>query len=233
MGEVAKGGQTIVFASHNMVAIERLCQRCLVIDRGRIVADAAPGDANRTYLTKNQVGSTAWYRKQPSDADAYFTEISLRDESGSPIRFITTTTDPVLTVEYRMARVRPQVFLSAGLFDHFRNQIFGSEPVDCGAELPLEPGTYRWQIRFPKHLLVEKNDGISVARWEQHLGTIDKIQEIAFPVETGDRFATRNLAGLPCILGLRCRWTLVSRTDATNDEGFSVWWFTANRTVAD
>src|SRR6266550_3052209 len=33
MGDVAKAGRTVLFVSHNMGAISRLCQRCILLDR--------------------------------------------------------------------------------------------------------------------------------------------------------------------------------------------------------
>ena len=39
MSEVSRGGRTILFVSHNMAAIENLCQRCVVLDKGKLVFD--------------------------------------------------------------------------------------------------------------------------------------------------------------------------------------------------
>jgi len=36
MGEVAKGGRTVLFVSHNMNAIEQLCDSCILIEKGCI-----------------------------------------------------------------------------------------------------------------------------------------------------------------------------------------------------
>lgn len=35
MQEVSKGGRTVLFVSHNMVAVRNLCKRCLLLERGR------------------------------------------------------------------------------------------------------------------------------------------------------------------------------------------------------
>jgi len=35
MGEVARGGRTVLFVSHNMAAVRRLCQRAVLLDEGR------------------------------------------------------------------------------------------------------------------------------------------------------------------------------------------------------
>ena len=36
MSEVSRGGRTILFVSHNMAVVEKLCQRTIVLHKGRI-----------------------------------------------------------------------------------------------------------------------------------------------------------------------------------------------------
>lgn len=50
MHDVATGGRTILFVSHNMGAIQSLCQRTVVLDSGHIVFDGKTEDAIRHYL---------------------------------------------------------------------------------------------------------------------------------------------------------------------------------------
>src|ERR1700720_1398949 len=52
MGEVAKGGRTVLFVSHNMVAIRNLCSRGIWLDYGQVVADGTADEVVRTYLTR-------------------------------------------------------------------------------------------------------------------------------------------------------------------------------------
>ena len=51
MGDVAKKGRTVLFVSHNMAAINTLCQTCIVIDKGQIIHRGEAGDAVRFYLS--------------------------------------------------------------------------------------------------------------------------------------------------------------------------------------
>ena len=39
MSEVAKGGRTVLFVSHNMAAVTRLCRRAVLLKNGRIIED--------------------------------------------------------------------------------------------------------------------------------------------------------------------------------------------------
>ncbi|MFP3939038.1 MAG: polysaccharide ABC transporter ATP-binding protein [Acidobacteriota bacterium] len=49
MDEVAAGGRTVLFVSHNLAAVQRLCRRSILLDRGRIVADGPTADTTRSY----------------------------------------------------------------------------------------------------------------------------------------------------------------------------------------
>jgi lipopolysaccharide transport system ATP-binding protein len=51
MDEVAKGGRTVLFVSHNMAAIESLCPTSVLLDAGVLVAHSPTADAIRTYLS--------------------------------------------------------------------------------------------------------------------------------------------------------------------------------------
>ncbi|MDY0041126.1 MAG: ABC transporter ATP-binding protein [Desulforhabdus sp.] len=51
MGEVAKRGRTILFVSHNISAVNRLCRRCFWIDAGLIRMDSNTQKVASCYLT--------------------------------------------------------------------------------------------------------------------------------------------------------------------------------------
>lgn len=55
MGEVAKGGRTVLFVSHNMNAVERLCSRALLLTQGRVAENSS--DVHR--ITKQYLNAGA------------------------------------------------------------------------------------------------------------------------------------------------------------------------------
>ena len=50
MNDVAKQGRTVLFVTHNMSALQAFCGRCLVLDKGEVIADADVDVAVSTYL---------------------------------------------------------------------------------------------------------------------------------------------------------------------------------------
>jgi ABC-type polysaccharide/polyol phosphate transport system ATPase subunit len=50
MSEIRSHGRTILFVSHDMAAVTRLCRRVVLLKSGQIVADGAPADVVNRYL---------------------------------------------------------------------------------------------------------------------------------------------------------------------------------------
>jgi lipopolysaccharide transport system ATP-binding protein len=57
MGEVRHHGRTILFVSHSMPAIQRLCTRVLLVEQGRIKQDADPATVIAEYMGRGVAGS--------------------------------------------------------------------------------------------------------------------------------------------------------------------------------
>src|SRR5688572_22511872 len=51
MSEVAKGGRTVLFVSHNMATVESLCSRGILLLRGQITAVGPPSQVIVTYVS--------------------------------------------------------------------------------------------------------------------------------------------------------------------------------------
>jgi hypothetical protein len=74
MHDLAKGhGRTILFVSHNMDAIQRLCSKCLLIEDGRLVANGDTATIVARYLS-HQV-----YKARPNE----WIELTQTSRSGS------------------------------------------------------------------------------------------------------------------------------------------------------
>jgi lipopolysaccharide transport system ATP-binding protein len=50
MGLVAKSGRTVIFVSHNLAAVETLCDRLLVLDKGSCIYHGGVEEGTRKYL---------------------------------------------------------------------------------------------------------------------------------------------------------------------------------------
>ena len=53
MDEISKQGRTIIFVSHSMPAILRLCTRVILLEKGKLISDGKPNDIVLRYLNKD------------------------------------------------------------------------------------------------------------------------------------------------------------------------------------
>jgi lipopolysaccharide transport system ATP-binding protein len=87
MDKVSKSGRTVLFVSHNMAAVESLCNRVLWISGGRVKQDASPQEVIHAYLdsygaAKNHVVDLSAIHDRSGTGDVRFTKMELLDEDG-------------------------------------------------------------------------------------------------------------------------------------------------------
>lgn len=58
MQDIGEGGRTVLFVSHNMATVNRLCQRALLLDSGRVKADGDRHTVTGMYMVAD-TGTTA------------------------------------------------------------------------------------------------------------------------------------------------------------------------------
>jgi lipopolysaccharide transport system ATP-binding protein len=83
MGEVAHHGRTVLFVSHNMGAIRSLCEKGVVLDKGKVVESGSIGKAIETYyrLSSDQSTQTREY----GEDEGGFAPVQLSSHSSSTI----------------------------------------------------------------------------------------------------------------------------------------------------
>jgi len=88
MSEATKQGRTVLFVSHNMLAVADLCPRSLWLEQGQIVARGATDEIIDAYLGKYAPLDTSHINYDTLNRDSRFeiTEISLLDDTGEPVK---------------------------------------------------------------------------------------------------------------------------------------------------
>jgi lipopolysaccharide transport system ATP-binding protein len=57
IGDVVKQGRTVLFVSHNLVAIQALCSRTLLLNKGNLVEDGLSSEVIKHYLSLLSIGT--------------------------------------------------------------------------------------------------------------------------------------------------------------------------------
>ena len=107
MGSIAQQGRTVIFVSHNMTAVQHLCQRGFVIDGGAINFDGIIRDAVHKYV------SGMPFKLQPNLAERNgrsgrqwlrFIKVAFYDSQGNELRQVLNGQDVCIRFYYRSRR---------------------------------------------------------------------------------------------------------------------------------
>ena len=90
MGDVAKGGEkTILFVSHDLAAVSKLCQRGILMDQGKIKAQGSIDHVLNEYLLSDSKSKTEFvFEQTPSirSQEAYLIKAQILDLDDQPVK---------------------------------------------------------------------------------------------------------------------------------------------------
>jgi lipopolysaccharide transport system ATP-binding protein len=155
MADVAVQGRTILFVSHNIAAISRMCTRCLLVENGRITRDGPSGEVTAAYLagTMETEGEKVWDNESAPGCDEIsLISIRLRKSDGSISSVVSVADTLDLEVMYHVnkpgLRFRCCVFFNTQGICAFSSL----EPLELSRD---QIGRYVSIVRIPPHLLTE------------------------------------------------------------------------------
>jgi lipopolysaccharide transport system ATP-binding protein len=89
MGNAGREGKAVLFVSHNMAAITRLCDRGLLLRNGQIVQDGTAADVVHTHVSggHGEAASREWpdMESAPGDDKVRLRAVRIVAESGAPL----------------------------------------------------------------------------------------------------------------------------------------------------
>ncbi|MDP2644061.1 MAG: ABC transporter ATP-binding protein [Desulfobacterales bacterium] len=212
MDSIASKGITVLFVSHNMGAIQRLCGSGILIDGGRMSAYGLVDDIMDRYLKRSISSTLIWQREVAAFLPACIKSVLLCDHEGNSINYITTQTPVAVAIEVNLSEYCRDLQLSVGLLDSNGDQIFGSAPQDAHLNPPDQAGHYLSIMYLPSEILMSGTYGIKVVLWRPQGGVIDSVDDIQFNVEAAASFANNTPGGRQGIIALRCNWTIEKKS---------------------
>ncbi|MBI3912600.1 MAG: ABC transporter ATP-binding protein [Chloroflexi bacterium] len=104
IGEVAKTGRTVLFVSHNMAAVQNLCESGIVLDTGRIVFAGPIEPAIRFYLEEKTAAPREAELRDRRDRTGTqtlrFTEVRILGTDGNELATVLSGQDIVVRFYY-------------------------------------------------------------------------------------------------------------------------------------
>jgi lipopolysaccharide transport system ATP-binding protein len=159
MSEIGRQGRTVLFVSHNMNAIQGLCEKVMLLEGGGIAMSGAPREVVNEYLQKTFPAEVEQSWPDPGSAPGNdlvrLHSARIRPADGSPQDSITIETDLVLEIEYwnLVQGARIELFVAIRTLEGTTAFGTGSggEPGWGNREYPA--GLYRKECHIPGRLL--------------------------------------------------------------------------------
>ena len=156
MSDVSRSGRTVLFVSHNMAAINQLCDRCLWLDGG---VPRAVGDTNevvRAYLSDASDTVADVRLSPPASADVAVQRAWVSTAEGRVASELDVTEPFRLNLEVEVHHPVRDVEISVWIATIRDTPVFCTNLSDShgGRIVPLEPGRYTCSFVVPGHFLV-------------------------------------------------------------------------------
>ncbi len=160
MAGVAKEGRTVLFVSHNMPAITRLCERAILLDEGKLLQDGLSHQVVKTYLNAGvtSIASREWRdpEKAPRGEVARLWAVRIRTEGGECAESIDIRKPIGLEMEYEVLKPGYALMPSFHLYNEESMHVFSTveqDPLWRRRDRP--PGHYRSTAWIPGNFLAE------------------------------------------------------------------------------
>jgi lipopolysaccharide transport system ATP-binding protein len=170
MRDVSHSGRTVFFVSHNMAAVEGLCNRCLFIKEGQLVGDGTPHELITKYLAAEAVPENANrdLTKHPGRLGGFSTilrKVTLTSSTGLPASAVRMGEGLSIKVDFSSdtKRFRPNInicvknYFGVPVFTastRIQKQYQVADVIPTGSitcrlrDLPLLEGTYSVDLFF-------------------------------------------------------------------------------------
>jgi len=214
MGDVAKEGRTVVFVSHNMGAVNALCETALHLDQGRVIRMGKATDIVAMYLSSLYDASQYSLRDRTDrggSGTARITSIDIAGADGGPLHQVLSGYECTLVMGYESTENLSKPIFKFTVYNsigqplvHFDSSLvetsFHPFPrkgyVGCRVQrLPLARGTYRLNVSL-----------------EDNGQLLDHVTgAYTLTVADGDFYGTgRNIAGLKEVCLADQEWSLLN-----------------------
>ena len=157
MQDVSRGdGRTVLFVSHNMDAVQRLCDRAVLVERGRLVASGTTAGVVGQYLARANAPSSAgaWIDLSSVErtGNGVARSVKARYWSDLDAAGCRPYSDGPLTVRLAIEAAGACTIssLAVTLYDTMGTKLVNADTIALGHTLRLDPGEHHVTLRIPE-----------------------------------------------------------------------------------
>jgi lipopolysaccharide transport system ATP-binding protein len=160
MQDVGQRGRTIIFVSHNMPAITRLCERAILLEDGRIIEDGPSKQVVANYMSSSTgvVSSKVWNdpATAPKGPVARLIAVRAKNENDEVNDFFDICKPVIIEMEYEILKPGYIAMPHFGLRNEFGDAIFITIDQDPNWQnRPRPMGKYVSRVVIPGNLMAE------------------------------------------------------------------------------
>ncbi len=197
IGEVAGSGRTVLFVSHNAATVEALCNRGIVLQRGRIAFDGTQIDALQHYAEMNAVHGVSVRDRTDRTGNGLIRVVGfdVRNAAGNVVQSVNSGEDIAICLQFEnpTEAVFPHLSVRINVRTHLGIPVFTQSNPLVGKEFGKLPAKGVFVCRIPKLPLPAATYKITfqIATNSRHGEMLDAIEDaIELPVESGDFFGS-------------------------------------------
>ena len=188
MGDVAKEGRTVLFVSHNLLAVENLCGNVIWLQDGAIAEQGSPGPVISAYLQHSFQTSTerVWPMSPAAEAEAVrLHRVCVYPSGGNPADPLTVHTPLSLEFEYWNLDPASHVFVSFCLYNEHNILLFDICPAlePYWQRKPSPTGRLRSVCHIPGDFLNDGLHRVALTVWRNNASVIEEPEALVFNVE--------------------------------------------------
>jgi lipopolysaccharide transport system ATP-binding protein len=167
MEEIGSSGRTVVFVSHNMATIARLCQRAILLDKGSVVDDGPADRVVARYLAGEHgtAAERSWadLAEAPGDESVRLRSVRVVDASSETVESIDVREPLGIEIVLDVLSDGLPFVPWIALFNEQGGHVFSAMDIDPAWRASREPGRYTATAWIPANLLNEGAMLVSVS----------------------------------------------------------------------
>jgi ABC-2 type transport system ATP-binding protein/lipopolysaccharide transport system ATP-binding protein len=153
MSEMGGTGRTVLFVSHNLDAVRRLCDRSLWLDHG-VVQSIGPTAAVIDAYASSGISRAGRKSFAPTPGPVVLTEAAVLDARGEPEEMLARDEPFTVEVSFTVREPVTQLDLTAVVTDLRGNRLLDEALSDSGTSSTWAPGSYTARLEVPPVLNV-------------------------------------------------------------------------------
>jgi lipopolysaccharide transport system ATP-binding protein len=166
MGDVVKGGRTVLFVSHNLAAVKALCQSAVFLERGEVKFIGDVDAATEAYLGGGELQNVQYFEREANEnLKIQIISVSVLDQNGNTVARIPHDQLFSIRITVVVREISHQIFPAVEILDSDLTSVIQSNYFNLDGEDGIRsysPGAYSFIVGVPALLLVPGNYRISV-----------------------------------------------------------------------